>query len=322
MAAVEAVELYPEIEPYDAGWLDVGDGQAIYWEASGNPDGTPAVALHGGPGSGLRPRRRQFFDPERYRLIQFDQRGAGRSTPPVSDPRTPMTHNTPHHLIRDIEVLRVAFGVERWVVWGGSWGVTLALAYAQRHPERVRAMVLVSVTATRRVDVAWLYHGAGRYFPAEWARFRAGVPTAERDGDLVAAYNRLLNEQPDDALRAQAAADWCAWEDAVVSLEEGWEPNPRYADPGFRMTFARTCAHYFSHGAWLEEGELIANADRLTGIPGVLIQGRFDLAGPPDVGWLLAQRWPDAELHLVRTGHTGGDPMTAVMLPALDRFAR
>ncbi len=307
------------IEPYDQGMLDVGDGQLIYWEVSGNPRGKPAVALHGGPGGGSTPGRRRLFDPNAYRIIQFDQRGCGRSTPSVSDPAVGLEHNTTHDLIADIERLREHLGVERWLVWGGSWGVTLALAYAQRYPQCVTEIVLVSVTMTRAADVHWLYNEAGRFFPEQWQRFRDGVPAAEQH-DLVAAYDRLLNAHPDPHVRAKAAQDWCDWEDAVISLEDGWTPSPRFADPDFRMAFARLCAHYFSHAAWLSDGELLRNVGRLAGIPGVLIHGQLDIGGPPDVPWLLAQAWPGAQLHLVRSGHTGNDRMTQQMLAALDSF--
>ena len=299
--------------------LDVGDGQLVYWEVSGNPRGKPALALHGGPGGGSSPGRRRLFDPNAYRIVQFDQRGCGRSTPSVSDPAVGLEHNTTHHLIADIERLREHLGVERWLLWGGSWGVTLGLAYAQRYPHRVTEMVLASVTMTRPVDVHWLYNEAGRFFPEQWQRFRDGVPAAEQD-DLVAAYDRLLNAHPDAEVRAKAAQDWCDWEDAVISLETGGTPSPRYADPAFRMAFARLCAHYFSHAAWLADGELLSNAGRLAGIPGVLIHGRLDIGGPPDVPWLLAKAWPGAQLHLVLSGHTGNDEMTQQMLAALDSF--
>jgi proline iminopeptidase len=301
--------------------LDVGDGQQVYWELSGNPEGKPAVVLHGGPGGGSYPGQRRWFDPSAYRIIQFDQRGCGRSTPSVADPATELSHNTTEYLIGDMERLREHLEVDRWLVAGASWGVTLGLAYAERHPQRVSELIFISVTMTRASDVHWLYHEAGRFFPEEWARFRDGVPEAERDGDLVAAYDRLLNHHPDFALRAIAAKNWCDWEDAVVSLEEGWTPNPRYANADFRMTFARLCAHYFSHAAWLGGGQLLGNADRLAGIPGVLVHGRFDLGGPPDVPWLLARAWPDAELHLVRTGHVGGGEMMEALIAATDRFA-
>jgi proline iminopeptidase len=313
------LERYPEIEPYEEGMLDVGDGQHIYWEASGNPRGKAAVVLHGGPGGGSASGRRRLFDPQAYRIVQFDQRGCGRSTPSVSDPAVGLEHNTTDHLIADIERLREHLGIERWLLWGGSWGVTLGLAYAQRYPERVTELVLASVTMTRGEDVHWLYNEAGRFFPEQWERFRDGVPAAEQH-NLVAAYDRQLNAHPDPKVRAKAAKDWCDWEDAVVSLEEGWVPSIRFADPDFRMVFARLCAHYFSHAAWLEDGELLRNADRLAGIPGVLIHGHFDIGGPPDVPWLLAKAWPEAQLHLVRAGHMGGADTTQLMLTALDSF--
>jgi proline iminopeptidase len=312
-------ERFPALEPYDAGMLDVGDGQRVYWEVSGNPDGKAAVALHGGPGSGLSPGRRRDFDPEAYRFVQFDQRGCGRSTPAVADLSTTLDTNTTEHLIGDIEQLREHLGINRWLVWGGSWGVTLGVAYAERYPQRVTEMVLVSCTLTRPSDVHWLYHGAGRFFPEEWHRYAAGGGNAE---DLVAAYNELLNVHPDPAVRARAAQDWCAWEDAVCSLEEGWTPSERYADPIFRMTFARLCAHYFSHAAWLEDGQLLRDAPRLDGIPGVLIHGRFDIQGPAEEAWLIHRAWPGSELHWVRTGHLGGEEMTQHMRTALNRFAR
>ena len=313
---------YPEIEPYDRGMLDVGDGQRIYWEVSGHPDGKPAVVLHGGPGSGISVGTRRYFDPSAYRLVQFDQRGCGRSTPHAGDLATDLSTNTTHHLISDIERLREHLGVERWLVRGASWGVTLGLAYAERHPERVTEMILLSITMTRPADVHWLAHECGRFFPEQWERFRAGVPDAERGGDLVAAYDRLLNHHPDPDVREKAAGNWCDWEDALLSLDEGYVvPNPRWADPAYRVAFARLVTHYFHHAAWLEEDELLRNAGRLAGIPAVLIHGRLDLSGPPDVAWHLARAWPDAELHLVSTGHSGGDEMSDRLLDAVDRFA-
>ncbi|MGH3791757.1 MAG: prolyl aminopeptidase [Pseudonocardiaceae bacterium] len=311
---------YPEIEPYEHGMLDVGDGQRVYWEVCGNPDGKPAVFLHGGPGSGCTPGHRRLFDPDVYRIVLFDQRGAGRSTPHVGDPTTDLAANTTHHLLADIELLREHLGIQRWLVWGGSWGATLALAYAQRHPQRVSEIVLASVTMTRPKDIWWLYHGVGAFFPQEWARFRAGVPEPHRDGDLVAAYYHLLHD-PDPGVREQAARDWCDWEDAVVSLEENHQPRPRYADARVRMAFARIVTHYFHHHAWLADGVLLREAGRLAGIPGVLVHGRLDLGGPPMTAWELAQAWPDAELHLVKTGHTGGPEMAAHLIAATDCFA-
>ncbi len=259
-------DLYPHIEPYDCGMLDVGDGNLVYWETCGDPDGKPAVLVHGGPGSGCSPGMRRGFDPARYRAVLFDQRGSGRSTPHASHPETDMRVNTTEHLIGDMERLREHLGIERWLVTGGSWGSTLALAYAERVPERVTEIVLNAVTTTRRSEIDWLYRGAGRFFPAEWQRFRAGVPEEERDGDLVAAYARLM-EHPELAVREQAANDWCAWEDAVLSTEGQGAPFGDRPDDA-RLALVRICAHYFSHAAWLDEGALIRDAHRLAGIPG------------------------------------------------------
>lgn len=313
---------YPPIEPYATGMLDVGDGQSIYWETSGNPEGKAALALHGGPGSGSTPGRRRWFDPRRYRIVQLDQRGCGRSAPHAGDLTTDLAENTTHHLIADLERLREHLGIDRWLVWGGSWGVTLALAYAQRYPERVSEMILLSITMTRRADVRWFGRETGRFFPEEWERFRAGVPAGDRDGDLVAAYDRLLNGSGDPARRIRAARDWVAWEDAILSLEEGYvSPHPRWADQRYMVGFARIVTHYFSHAAWLEEDELLRNAPRLAGIPGILVHGRLDLSGPPDVAWRLARAWPGAELHFVAGGHTGDAEMDRLLLAATDRFA-
>ena len=248
------------------------------------------------------------------------ERGSGRSTPHASDPTTDLTANTTHHLIRDIELLREHLGIESWLVRGSSWGVTLALAYAERHPNRVTELILLSITMTRPADIHWLYHEVGRYYPKEWARFRDGVPYDERDGDLVAAYNRLLNESGERAVQERAAQDWCDWEDAVLSLEPGWTPNQRYLDPAFRMAFARLVTHYFHHQAWLEDGQLLRDAGRLAGIPGVLIHGKLDLGGPADTAWQLAQAWPESELHFVATGHAGGREMTELLLEVTNRF--
>lgn len=316
------MEKHPPIEPYATGMMDVGDSHQIYWETSGNPEGTPVLMLHGGPGSGTTPGGRRNWDPEQYLIVQMDQRNCGQSTPLASDPRVSLDTNTTHHLIADIEQLREQLCVDRWVVWGGSWGCTLALAYAETFPERVRALVLVAVTMTRRSDVHWLYHETGRYLPEQWARFRAGVPLVEQNGDLVAAYNRLLNESDDDDAQRDAAQQWCDWEDAAVSLEPGWVPSTRYADADFRLQFARIVAHYFHHGAWLEEGQILRDASRLAGIPGVMLHGQLDIGSPVDVPWALAQAWPDAELHVIaESGHQGSQRMTQLILEAGRRFA-
>jgi proline iminopeptidase len=316
--------LYPPIEPYDRGMLDVGDGNRVYWEASGNPDGKPALAVHGGPGSGFpKGVRPGGFDPERYRLVKFDQRGCGASIPHASDPATDMTVNTTDHLLADMEHLREHLGIERWLLSGGSWASTLILAYAERRPERVSEILIPSVTAGRRSEIDWLYRGVGRFFPQEWERFRDGVPEADRGGDLVAAYARLM-EDPDPLVRERAARDWCAWEDAVLSAEPSGPANP-YGDrpDDARLALVRICAHYFSHGAWLDEGVLLREAGRLEGIPGVLIHGRLDLSSPLHTAWELARAWPGAELIVVEdAGHKGSDTMRDRAIEALDRFAR
>ncbi len=314
------MDAYPAAEPHAQGLLDVGDGQSIYWEVCGNPAGLPAVFLHGGPGSGCTPGSRRLFDPEVYRVVLFDQRNCGRSRPSAAEAGTDLAFNTTPDLVADIERLRSHLGIERWVLFGGSWGVTLGLAYAERHPERVVAAIFASVTMTRAADVHWLYHEVGRYFPQEWDRFRNGAPAAERDGDLVAAYDRLLNRQGDVALRERAAKNWCDWEAAVLSLEPGYVCPRRYADPAFRMAFARIVTHYFSHAAWLDDQQLLRDAQRLAGIPGVLVHGRLDLGGPADTAWQLARAWPGAELHFTGTGHAGGEEMDLRLRDAVVRF--
>ncbi len=315
--------MYPAIEPYDHGMLDVGDGNQVYWETSGNPNGKPAVVVHGGPGSGGTAGHRRHFPPDRYRIVVFDQRNCGRSTPPASDPGTDLRHNTTDHLIADMERLREHLGIDKWLLLGGSWGSTLILAYAERHPERVSEIVITGVTMTRRCEIDWLYRGVGRFFPEQWDRFRAGVPEADRDGDLVSAYARLV-EHPDPAVRDKAVRDWIAWEDAVVSLESNGDPHAYSGRPPLaQVTMVRICAHYFSHGAWLDEGVLLREAYRLKGIPGVLIHGRHDMGSPLQTAWQLAQAWPDAELAVIEdSGHTGSDGMRARIRAAVEDFAR
>jgi proline iminopeptidase len=317
-------ERYSPIEPYDHGMLDVGDGNLVYWEVSGNPTGKPALVVHGGPGSGCSPGPRpSSFDPDRYRVVRFDQRGCGRSTPHASAPATDMRHNTTHHLIADMERLREYLGIGRWLLYGGSWGSTLILAYAEQYPHRVSEIVIPAVTTTRRSEIDWLYRGVGQFFPEARDRFRDGVPEADRDGDLVAAYARLM-EDPDPDVRAKAAIDWLAWEDAVISAEPNGRPNAYSGrPPAAQLAFVRICSHYFANGAWLAEGALLRDAGRLAGIPGVLIHGRLDMDAPVGTAWELTKVWPDAELIIVGdSGHTGSDTMRDHILGALNRFAQ
>ena len=317
------LDLYPPIEPYDAGMLDVGDGNRVFWETSGDPEAKPAVLLHGGPGQGSAPGMRRGFDPHRYRIVLFDQRGCGRSTPHASDPATDMRVNTTEHLLADMERLREHLGIERWLLSGGSWGCTLALAYAERHPHRVSEIVLSAITTGRRSEADWLYRGASRFFPEEFARFVAGAGATAPDDDLIARYARLI-EDPAPSVRDRAALDWCAWEDAVLSLEPHGKPHPYSDQPTDAMVaMVRICTHYLLHGAWLPEGALIRDAGRLAGIPGVLIHGRLDLSCPLDTAWDLAQAWPGASLVALRSsGHQGSDEKRHALRSALDAFAR
>jgi len=313
------VRRYAGGRPYETGMLDVGDGQLLYWEQSGNPAGKPVVMLHGGPGGVPNSGLPKVVDPDAYRVVRFHQRGCGRSTPHVGELDVSLATNTTQHLIADIEQLREHLGIDSWLVHGGSWGVTLGLVYAQAFPERVSEMLLVSVTMTRAADVHWLAHQTGRYFPEQWSRFQAGVPESERD-DLVAAYNRLINDHADAAVRIKAAHDWCAWEDAIISLDDNTYQGSRTRSEADLICFARLVTHYFAHAAFLPENHLLDGIDKLAGIPGVLVHGRLDLAGPPDVPWLLAQTWPSAELHIVRSCHTGNDEMSERVSDAFETW--
>jgi proline iminopeptidase len=315
-------ELYPPTRPYEHGMLEVGDGNEVYWETCGNPEGKPAVIVHGGPGSGCSPGQGRVFDPERYRLVLFDQRGCGRSRPHASDPATDMRHNTTAHLIADMERLREHLGIDQWLLYGYSWGSTLILAYAEQHPERVSQIVISAVTMTRRSDIDWLYRGAGCFFPGEWERFLAGAGGIPRDGDIVGAYAGLVAD-PDPAVREKATSDWCAWEDAVLAGETKGAYSPYSDRPALsKLNMVRICSHYFANGAWLEEGILLREAHRLAGIPGVLIHGRLDIGGPLRTAWDLSKAWPDAELRVVEdAGHLGSSTTTGHVLDALNRFA-
>ncbi len=314
------MSLHPPAEPYDGGTLPVGDGHRLWWEAVGAHDGTPAVYLHGGPGSGSTPGARRLFDPGAYRAVLLDQRGCGRSAPPADGPDADLAHNTTHHLVADLETLREHLEVDRWVVAGVSWGVTLGLAYAQRHPERVRAMVLGAVTTGSRREVDWMTRSMGRIFPEEHEAFTAAVPVHERGGDLAAAYARLLADA-DPGVRRRASAAWCAWEDVHVSLTPGAAPDPRFDDLVFAERFARLVTHYWSHDHFLPDGQLLERTDRLAGIPAVLVHGRLDVSGPLDTARALHARWPGSELVVLEGAGHGGVGMSEAMTAALDRFA-
>ena len=299
----------------------MGAGHRLYWGCCGNPDRTPAVFLHGGPGSGFTPGHRRFFDPNAYRAVLFDQRGSGRSRPLASDEDADLSTNTTAELIADIEALREHHGIERWAVVGLSWGSTLGLAYAETYPQRVDALVLGAVTTTSRREVEWITGDVGRIFPQRWDRFAAAVPDALRHLPLVDAYATLLFDA-DAAVREHAAREWCAWEDAHVSLVPGYRPNPRYEDPHFRLRFARLVTHYWRNAAFLEDNQLLDNASFLDGIPGVLIHGRYDVSGPLETAWLLSQRWTTSRLRVIDdAGHGGGDSFNAAITDGLTQLA-
>ncbi len=313
--------LYPPLEPRHEGMLDVGDGQRIHWEESGNPDGKPVVFLHGGPGGGTDPTHRQFFDPAAYRIVLFDQRGCGRSTPHVAEGAS-LDVNTTWHLIADIERLRTHLGIDRWQVFGGSWGSTLALAYAQTHPDRVTELVLRGVFLLRRKEIDWYYNGgAGFVYPDEWEKYLAPIPVGERDGDLVAAYHRLLHS-PDPAIATAAAVAWSSWEGATSSLIPQPDRVAQSAEPRFALAFARIENHYFVHGGFLDEGQLLRDIDRIAHIPGVIVQGRHDIVCPAVSAWDLHRAWPNSRLHLVPdAGHAAAEPGTTHhLIEATDEF--
>ncbi|WP_218005272.1 prolyl aminopeptidase [Actinomadura macra] len=312
-------EYYPPVEPHDSGWLDVGDGNEIYWEVCGNPGGKPAVFLHGGPGGGLLPDNRRFFDPSAYRIVLFDQRNCGRSRPGADDPKVSLAHNTTLHLVADIERLREHLSIDRWLVFGGSWGTTLGLAYAQAHPGRVTEMVLRGVWLLRPADEAWAFTpgGAAHLFPAEWAEFRDAIPTGERH-DLVAAYGRRIHD-PDPAVHVPACRAWMGWELSANTLLPVQPPD---LDDALLLAFARISHHYIDNGGFLPAEGLLAGVDRIRHIPAVIVNGRYDVKTPPDQAWDLHLAWPEAELTLVEdAGHGGSEPGTRhLLIEATDRF--
>jgi proline iminopeptidase len=314
--------LYPEIEPYEHGMLEVGDGNLVYWESCGNPDGKPAVVLHGGPGSGCTSWHRRLFDPSAYRVVLFDQRNCGRSTPHASEPDIDLRTNTTHNLVADIERMRQHLEVDRWLVWGGSWGSTLALAYAEAHPGPTSEMILWGITTGRRVEFDWLFRGGvAPLFPKQWESFYA-ASRVQDEGDIVTHFSRLLHD-PDPEVRRRAALAWCTWE----SVTPEWPPTTglaeRYLDPDFALAFARLVTHYVRHDAFLEHGILLRNAEALADIPAILVNGRFDLQAPIGNAWELHRVWPGATLVIVEgAGHAGDDQdLTRELVLASDRFA-
>ncbi|MBZ6208317.1 prolyl aminopeptidase [Streptomyces olivaceus] len=316
--------LYPEIEPYDHGMLDVGDGNHVYWETCGNPRGKPAVVLHGGPGSRATPGHRRYFDPAAYRIVLLDQRGAGRSRPRASAHDTDMGVNTTAHLMADLERLRAHLGIERWLVWGVSFGSFLGLRYAQTHPGVVTELVLTGVATGSNREVDLLTRGLGKLFPEAYEQLLAGLPVDEREGNHAAAYHRLL-ESPDAAVRERAARAWTDWETATIPAPP--RSVARYEDPDFRLGFARTVTHYWGNDHFLgegnDEGVVLRDVALLKGVPGTLVQGSLDFGNLLGTVWRLHHAWPDSELVLVdEAGHDAGAVGDEVLVAATDRYAR
>ncbi|WP_370188140.1 prolyl aminopeptidase [Qipengyuania sp.] len=295
--------LYPEIEPYETGMLDVGEGHSLYWERVGTPGAKPAVFLHGGPGGGMAPDHRRQWDPALYDVLLFDQRGCGKSLPFAE-----IEHNDTWRIVDDIERLREMCGHEKWQAFGGSWGSTLALAYAQKYPERVSELVLRGVFLARQQEKSWLYrYGASEVMAEQWDQFTGLIPEEER-GDLVRAYYERLTSE-DEATRLAAAREWSLWEGHVATLLPNEELLDSFGDPAKAVPFARICAKFFLEDFFLEENELLENVDKLAGIPGIIVQGRHDICTPPSAAWALKKAWPEAEFRIVPdAGHSAGEP--------------
>jgi proline iminopeptidase len=309
--------LYPEIEPFETGMLEVGDGHTLYWERVGTRGAKPAVFLHGGPGGGISPVHRRLFDPALYDVILFDQRGCGRSTPHAG-----LEANTTWRLVADIERLRELAGFDRWLVFGGSWGSTLALAYAQTYPEAVSELVLRGIYTLTRGELDWYYQfGVSEMFPDKWERFQAPIPQDERH-DMMAAYRRRLTGD-DRAVQIEAAKAWSLWEGETITLLPEPSTSGKFGEDEFALAFARIENHFFVHSGWLEEGQLVRDAFKLADIPGVIIHGRYDMPCPLRYAWALHKAWPKAEFHIVEgAGHAFSEPgILDRLIRATDTFA-
>ncbi|MGK7905096.1 MAG: prolyl aminopeptidase [Hormoscilla sp.] len=311
-------ELYPPIEPYKEGTLQVSDLHQIYYQEAGNPDGKPMLFLHGGPGGGIVPVYRQYFDPTKWRIILFDQRGCGRSTPHAE-----LRENTTWDLVNDIEKLRVQLGIESWVVFGGSWGSTLTLAYSETHPDRCRGLILRGIFMVRQQEIRWFYQeGASNIFPDPWEEYLKPIPVAERD-DLVAAYYRRLTS-PDAQVRLEAARAWSIWEASTSKLIQDPKLMQSFGQDRFAEAFARIECHYFINKCFFDrDDQLLHNIDRIRHIPGVIVQGRYDVVCPMRSAWDLHRAWPEAELVVVPdAGHSMSEPgIRSALVTATDRFA-
>ncbi len=315
MNAPPALDLYPPIEPHDSGRLAVDGRHSLYWEVSGNPAGAPVVFLHGGPGSGASPDHRRYFDPAHYRIVIFDQRGAGRSTPLGE-----LADNSTGHLIADIEALRAALKIGRWQVFGGSWGSTLALAYAQAHPAQVSALVLRGIFLCRPQEIDWFLRGMGTLFPEQWQAFVAAIPEAERGGLLAAYYRRLTD--PDPAVHLPAARAWSVYEGGCSTLLPSPETVAAFGAERMALSLARIEAHYFTHRAFLAENQLLAELGRIRRIPAAIVQGRYDVVCPIVTADALHQAWPEASYTVVPdAGHSAMEPgIRRALVAATERF--
>lgn len=311
--------LYPAIEPYRSGMLDVGDGHRVYFEECGNPLGQPALVVHGGPGGGCNPSMRRFHDPRHYRIVLFDQRGCGRSLPNAS-----LDANTTWHLVADMERLRLTLGVERWQLFGGSWGSTLALAYAETHPERVEALILRGIFLLRRAELEWFYQeGCSWIFPDEFAAYQSQIPPAER-GDMIGAYYKLVTHA-DPEIRLAAAKAWSIWEGSTLALLQDEERIRHFGADAYALAFARIECHYFINSGFFDtDDQLLANAGRIGNIPGTIVHGRYDVITPAKNAWDLKRAWPIADLRIVPdAGHAMSEPgITHELITATRRYSR
>ena len=310
------LNLYPEIKPYDSGFMDV-DEHHVYYEQCGNPDGKPAVFLHGGPGGGGSEEVRRFFNPDIYRIIVFDQRGCGRSKPHGC-----LENNTTWDLVSDIELLRKKLDINKWLVFGGSWGSTLSLAYAQTHPDSVSELVLRGIFLLRKEELQWFYQdGSSRIFPEAWQEFVEIIDENERD-DLMGAYHRIFNSD-DKAKKLAAAIAWTKWEASTISLSYNPATVEEMSDPEFALAFALIENHYFINKGWFKnENQLIENIDIIRSIPSVIVQGRYDAVCPMKTAWELSEAWPEAEMVVApSSGHTAFEAeITDALIRATDRF--
>jgi proline iminopeptidase len=311
-------QFFPELQPYSRGRLRVSDLHEIYFEECGNPEGKPAVVLHGGPGGGISPFLRRLHDPQRYRIILFDQRGCGQSTPNAE-----LRENTTWHLVADMEALRSHLGLETWQVLGGSWGSTLALAYAQKHVERVTELILRGIFTIRKREIDWFYQeGASMLFPDIWETYLAPIPAEERH-DMVGAYYRRLTGH-DEVQKMACAKAWSRWEASTISLLPNADLVNTFTADAFALAFARIECHYFINKGFFEnDDQLIAGASKLKGLPGAIIQGRYDVVTPADTAWALHKAWPEADFEIIPdAGHTATEPgLTDALIRATERFA-